>query len=89
MEHNLHITNLDITNEHNPKPKRKIYPNITNLSQHTTDECETDQHLSKSLILFSTKTATFQSMAHYMYTIDIGITMLYGLFLEKSLQINH
>ena len=41
------------------------------------------------LILLSKKTAAFQSMAHYMYTIDIGTTMLYNLFLDGSLPINY
>ena len=40
------------------------------------------------LILFSKKTATFQSKAHYMYTIDTGTAMLYCLFLDGPLQIN-
>ena len=31
------------------------------------------------LILFSNETATLQSMARYMYTIDIGTIMLYRL----------
>ena len=36
------------------------------------------------LILFRKKTATFQSMARYMYTIDIGTTMLCRLYLDVT-----
>ena len=39
--------------------------------------------------LLRKKTATFQSTAHYMYTIDINTTMLYRLFLDGPLQFNH
>ena len=43
MKQNLDITNLDITNTIE-KPKRKMYPDITNKCHHATnDECETDQ----------------------------------------------
>ena len=58
------------------KLKRKIYPDITNLCQHMK---QTNIYKNPS-ILFSKKTATFQSMAHCMYMIDIGTKMLYYLF---------
>ena len=49
VQWNLDLTNLDITNVI-PKLKRKICLDITNESQHVTeDEHGTDQHLSKSL----------------------------------------